>query len=155
MSTGAGEASLNTTVRIIRFALVGASCYLVQLGLMQGLKHSMHLYCADLIGFLASAQLNFILSQVFTWGDRRHAESLIMRWTKFNASALVSVSIVNALVFWLLVEIGLSVWLAMLIANAASTVCTFLLNHFVVFKAERNQIPTVLGEERHVDIAHT
>jgi putative flippase GtrA len=155
MSTGTGETSLSITVRIIRFAMVGASCYLVQLGLMHGLEHSMHLYCADLIAFLASAQLNFVLSQVFTWGDRQHAESLMIRWTKFNASALVSVSIVNALVFWLLVEIGLSVWLAMLIANAASTVCTFLLNHFVVFKAEREQIPTVLGEERHADIAHS
>lgn len=153
MSTGTGEASLNITVRIIRFAMVGALCYLIQLGLMDGLKHSMHLYCADLIAFLASAQVNFTLSQVFTWGDRQRAESLIMRWTKFNASALASVIIVNALVFWLLVEIGLSVWLAMLVANVASTVWTFLLNHFVVFKAERKQIPTVLGEERHVDIA--
>ena len=102
---------------------------------------------------VASAQVNFTLSQVFTWGVRQRAESLIMRWTKFNASALASVIIVNALVFWLLVEIGLSVWLAMLVANVASTVWTFLLNHFVVFKAERKQIPTVLGEERHVDIA--
>lgn len=153
MSTGTGEVSVNITVRIIRFAMVGALCYLIQLGLMDGLKHSMHLYCADLIAFLASAQVNFTLSQVFTWGDRQRAESLIMRWTKFNASALASVIIVNALVFWLLVEIGLSVWLAMLVANVASTVWTFLLNHFVVFKAERKQIPTVLGEERHVDIA--
>ena len=155
MSTGAGEASLNITVRIIRFAMVGALCYLVQLGLMHGLEHSMHLYCADLIAFLASAQLNFILSQVFTWGDRQHGERLFTRWIKFNASALISVSIVNALVFWLLVETGVWIWLAMLIANVASTICTFLLNHFVVFKAEREQIPTVVGEERHVDIAHS
>jgi putative flippase GtrA len=155
MSTGAGETSLNITVRIIRFAMVGALCYLIQLGLMDALKHSMHLYYADLIAFLASAQLNFVLSQVFTWADRQHTESLVMRWAKFNASALISVSVVNALVCWLLVEAGLPIWLAMLVANVASTVWTFLLNHFVVFKAEREQIPTVLGEERHVDIAHT
>ena len=154
MSTVAGEASLSITMRIIRFAGVGTLCYLVQLGVMDGLKHSMHLYYADLIAFLLSAQLNFALSQIFTWGDRQHTESLISRWTKFNASALISVSIVNAAVFWLLCEAGMWVWLAMLIANVASTVWTFLMNHFVVFKAERRPSPTDLGEEHHADIAH-
>jgi putative flippase GtrA len=121
---------------------------------MYGLKQSMHLYYADLIAFLLSAQVNFALSQVFTWGDRQHAEPLMARWTKFNASALISVSIVNAAVFWLLCETGVWVWLAMLIANVASTVWTFVVNHFVVFKAERKPSHTVLGEEPHADIAH-
>jgi putative flippase GtrA len=155
MSTRTGEVSLSITVRIIRFAAVGTLCYLVQLGLMQALRHSMHLYYADVIGFLLSAQLNFLLSQIFTWGDRQHAESLMVRWAKFNASALLSVVVVNAVAFWLLAEIGVWVWLAMLVANVASTIWTFLVNHFLVFKAERKRIPTVLGEERHADIAHS
>ena len=155
MSTGTGEVSLSITVRIIRFAAVGTLCYLVQLGLMQALRHSMHLYYADVIGFLLSAQLNFLLSQIFTWGDRQHAESLMVRWAKFNASALLSVVVVNAVAFWLLAELGVWVWLAMLVANVASTIWTFLVNHFLVFKAERKRIPTVLGEEHHADIAHS
>jgi putative flippase GtrA len=154
MSTGAGTVSLNITARVIRFAVVGTLCYLVQLSVLAGLEHAMNLYYADLVAFLLSAQLNFTLSQIFTWGDRQHAERLAVRWVKYNASALIALSIVNALVFWLLVEIGMSTWLAMLIANGVSTIWTFVMNHFVVFKAERNQPPTVLGEDRHVDVAH-
>jgi putative flippase GtrA len=154
MSTRTGEAGLSIAMRLIRFAGVGTLCYLIQLGLMHGLEHVMHLYYADLVAFLLSAQVNFALSQVFTWGDRQHAEPLMTRWAKFNASALISVSLVNAAVFWLLCETGVWVWLAMLIANVASTVWTFVVNHFVVFKAERKPSPTVLGEEPHADIAH-
>nr|WP_225952101.1 GtrA family protein [Mycobacterium sp. OAS707] len=154
MTTVAAETGLNFAPRIVRFAAVGMLCYTVQLGLMVCLEHSMHLYCADLIAFLLSAQLNFTLSQVFTWRDRLRGESLLVRWAKFNTSALISVSIINAAVFWLLCETGLWLWLALLVANAASTVWTFLVNHFVVFKAERKPSSTVHGEEHHADIAH-
>jgi putative flippase GtrA len=154
MVTGAGEAGLTIAVRVIRFAMVGTLCYFVQLGAMDGLRHSMHVYYADVIAFLLSAQLNFILSQVFTWGDRQHAERLPVRWAKFNASVLIAVTVVNALILWLLIEAGLWVWLAMLIANVVSTIWTFVVNHLVVFKAERVQPPTDRGEDRHVDVAH-
>jgi putative flippase GtrA len=154
MATGAGEANLNITVRIIRFAMVGTLCYFAQFGLMVGFKHSMHIYYADLLAFLLSAQLNFVLSQFFTWSDRQHTERLLARWVKFNASVLVSVGVVNALVFWLLVETGLWAWLAMLIANIAGTIWTFVVNHLVVFKVEREQLPNALGEDRHADVAN-
>jgi putative flippase GtrA len=62
--------------------------------------------------------------------------------------------VVNALILWLLIEAGLWVWLAMLIANVVSTIWTFVVNHLVVFKAERVQPPTDRGEDRHVDVAH-
>lgn len=129
-----GRVALKPLNRIVRFAVVGVSCFLVQLGLIHALDTSMHLYYADVIAFLLSAQLNFLLSMSFTWGDRRDGEPLGVRWVKFNANALVSVTLVNATVFYLLVQAGLPFWVAMALANLASSLWTFLVNHFFVFK---------------------
>jgi putative flippase GtrA len=131
------HAKLSMIKRMARFAIVGITCFLVQLGLLYLLGGLLHVVLADMVAFLFSAQLNFALSQAFTWRDRQHTEHLFVRWAKFNVSALLSVTAVNAAVFWLLVEAGLPSWLAMLIANIASTVWTFLVNHFVVFKEEQ------------------
>lgn len=133
------SAGLSLIHRLIRFALVGVTCFLVQLGLLYLLESVLHLFIADALAFLMSAQLNFVLSQVFTWRDRRNTERLLMRWVKFNASALLSVTAVNVTVFWLLVEAGMPIWAAMFVANVASTVWTFLMNHFVVFKEEQSK----------------
>jgi putative flippase GtrA len=156
MAAGTGEASLILPVRTVRFAAVGTLCYLVQLGLLLMLDHVMHLYYADVVAFLLSAQLNFVLSLLFTWADRQRAERPLVRWVKFNASALLSVAVVNVMVFYLLVHAGLWLWAAMLIANIASTVWTFVMNHFVVFKAEpQQQILDDSGEDCHVNAAHS
>ena len=134
--------------------MVGTTCYIVQLMLAHAVDLAVPLYCAEVVAFLLSAQLNFTLSQIFTWGDRQHVERLMKRWVKFNANALVSVAIVNATIFWLLVEAGVWFWAAMLLANLASTLWTFSMNHFVVFKAEQPPYPIVPGEGRHANTAY-
>jgi glycosyltransferase involved in cell wall biosynthesis len=70
-----------------------------------------------------------------------------MRWVKFNVTALISVLIVNASVFLLLVQSGVWPWLAMLIANLASTAFTFVMNHFVVFSPKDAQEPAGVDTE--------
>lgn len=126
--------------RFIRFALVGTLCLLLQYALLTIFSDTLHLYFAEALGFMVSAQLNFLLSQTFTWGDRQQSSHLLVRWVKFNVTALISVLIVNATVFLLLVALGSWPWLAMLIANVASTAFTFVINHFVVFSPERQTL---------------
>ena len=120
--------------RIARFGFVGVTCFFVQLGLLNVLQSVWHIYVADVIAFLISAQVNFALSRWLTWGDRRHAQRLGWQWIKFNASAFVSATLFNAGVLWALVHLGLRIWLAMLLANLVTACCTFTLNHFVVFR---------------------
>lgn len=119
--------------RVLRFVLVGVICLILQFALMSLFSEVMHLYFAEAGAFLLSAQLNFFLSQIFTWGDRQQNALSVMRWVKFNASALISVLIVNASIFFLLAELGVWTWAAMLVANVFSTAFTFVVNHFVVF----------------------
>ena len=132
--------------RILRFGTVGVTCYLVQLGLLDALRLVSPLYAAEAAAFLISAQLNFALSVLLTWGDRRGAERLGWQWIKFNANALVSVTLVNAGAFWVLVHTGFPLWLAMLFANAITACATFAVNHFIVFKHDRTSPMTSPGE---------
>ena len=129
--------------RIARFGAVGVSCYLVQLCLLHALQSTLHLYAADVVAFVLSAQVNFALSLVLTWGDRRGHERVLWQWVKFNANALLSVTLVNAGFFWLLVQIGLPFWLAMLLANAVSAGCTFTINHLFVFTGQRDRLERI------------
>jgi putative flippase GtrA len=150
--TDSPTAGLSLLSRLMRFAIVGVSCFLVQLTLLLLLDDILHLYIADVLAFIISAQLNFALSQAFTWADRRQSERMLVQWLKFNASALVSVVAVNASVFWLLAEAGLPIWLAMLCANAASTMWTFLMNHLFVFKKEQPRTSTQIPERTDMHI---
>jgi putative flippase GtrA len=131
-----GSVGMSLSHRLLRFGLVGTACFVLQYCLTHTLAHSMYIYFAAVLAFLFSAQFNFLLSQIFTWADRQSTVHLAMRWVKFNASALISVVIVNGTVFGLLASVGVWWWASMLIANAMSTAFTFIINHFVVFKTE-------------------
>jgi cellulose synthase/poly-beta-1,6-N-acetylglucosamine synthase-like glycosyltransferase/putative flippase GtrA len=87
--------------RIARFAMVGAFCFGVQSLLLEGLSRAgTNATLADAIGFFVSAQLNFVLSSVFTWRDRRAtgARALWYRLSAYNATAAVSLGL-NTLAF--------------------------------------------------------
>jgi putative flippase GtrA len=130
--------------RVLRFGAVGVTCYLVQLGLLHLLQSIVYLYVADVAAFLLSAQVNFALSLVLTCRPTRRRTGS-WQWIKFNANALLSVTLANAGVFWLLVQMGLHFWLAMLLANVVSAGCTFTINHLFVSKAE-NTAKRKLGD---------
>jgi putative flippase GtrA len=132
---------LSIVTRIARFLAVGGTCYFIQLGLLHSIASIMALYIADVLAFMASAQVNFTLSRLFTWGDRQGAEKLPLRWLKFNLNAALSVTVVNAAIFWMLVSVGLQFWGAMLLANIASACSTFAVNHYLVFTRAREKKP--------------
>jgi putative flippase GtrA len=135
------HSELSLVARIARFVAVGGTCYFIQLGFLHSLESLMALYIADVLAFMISAQVNFALSLLFTWADRIGAERLSMRWLKFNLNALLSVTVVNAAIFWVLVSVGLPFWGAMLLANTATACCTFVVNHILVFKGEQVNKP--------------
>lgn len=125
--------------RIATFVAVGSVCFVLQYGLVEMFSVYVPLVVAEILGFMLSAQLNYVLSRTFTWADRNMTENVGGvstrggRWLRFNLSALASVFIVNATVFALLIHLGSAQWLAILVANIASAVFTFAMNHFVVF----------------------
>ena len=114
--------------RAVRFGVVAASCTLIQLLVLAALTRlGVGKLAANGIGFVLSAQANFVLSAHVTWGDRKPllARSAQIgwrarlggwrgRWARFSTVALVALA-VNELVF----TIGAHAGARLLVASAA------------------------------------
>ena len=77
--------------RPMRFAAVGAACGVLQLVALVLLKAAgMEGIPANVAAYLLSAQVNFVLSSVFIWGDRqlgqRGMAGLARQWISFHGS---------------------------------------------------------------------
>lgn len=130
--------SIATLRRPLLFVAVGTLCLGIQLAILHGLEPFMDPSFANAIGFVISAQLNFVLSRYLTWGDARHrGASWIVQWLAFNANVVLAAAI-NSLFFFLShTVLGASLTVAALVATAVSTVSTFAVNHYVVFRPEK------------------
>ena len=107
MSTGALRAQvravrnalLSEVARPWRFAATGGVAGLAQLGLLALFTHhGWQPIMANAVAFLLAAQLNFALSSLFTWHDRRPASGLPRRWLFYHAS-IAGMALVNMAVF--------------------------------------------------------
>lgn len=123
-------------LRLIRFGVVGVLCLLIQVLFLTFFKHFTHLMVANVIGFVLSAQVNFLLSYSFTWHDakRQIGASLMVTWVKFNL-VVVGAAGINALAFGSFRYTFVNVdEIAVVLAVIVSTMFTFCINHFVVLK---------------------
>ena len=132
---GTGQAG--TGARVRRFALVGITCGLVQLGLLQVIvQGNVHENLANLAAFALSVQVNFTLSQLYTWRDRRMSTrgppELVRRLFVFNGAAATT-GVVNQGIFGLA---NLLIWYlpAAALGIAVAAVTNFLLNDRLVFR---------------------
>jgi putative flippase GtrA len=123
---------------MLRFALVGVACFgaqyfaaveLVRLGTIWPI--------ANAIAFALSAQLNFGLSSVFTWGDRRTSggKAMWIRWISYNGTVLLSLALNSATftVSYRVVGTLPAAATGVLVGSGA----TFLICNFVVFRPRR------------------
>src|SRR6476660_2984863 len=63
---------LDREPRLLRFGAVGSVCALFQLAVLSALVHlQLELHLANTLAFIISTQLNFVLSMLITWRDRR------------------------------------------------------------------------------------
>lgn len=144
------------SLRLVRFVAVGVLCLVIQLLFLYALERYIHPTIANGIGFVISAQLNFVLSYRFTWHDsaRKKGIHLTSTWLRFNAVVAFS-ACVNAVVFSVIryILIELNAWsaidgvfiftpitpniVAAIGATIISTIGTFLINHLLVLKPER------------------
>ena len=124
---------LTKQARLLRFALTGGLAGCTQLGLLTiALHHGWAALPANAAAFLLAAQLNFALSNLFTWRDRGIGASLGRRWLMFHAS-IASMALVNLLVFTvarsLLPDLGASV-----AGICAAATGNFLIGDRLVFR---------------------
>lgn len=122
---------------MLRFAIVGSTCGLIQLGLLHVLVGAqVQENLANLAAFGMSAQVNFILSQFFTWRDRWSPRlglpAFISRLCLFNGS-VATTGVVNQAVFGLA---NLIMWYlpAAALGIGVAAVTNFLLSDRIVFR---------------------
>jgi cellulose synthase/poly-beta-1,6-N-acetylglucosamine synthase-like glycosyltransferase/putative flippase GtrA len=128
--------------RKARFVVVGGVCFTVQFLILEALVHlGVGATGADVVGFAVSAQLNFALSSVVTWGDRRPSgrRAWLYRGAGYNATALISL-LVNGVVFGL-VHQRLGHLLSAAVGVLAGMVVTYLVCNFVIFRAVGRSAP--------------
>lgn len=125
------------SARLVKFALVGGFCGLVQLAILHTLVTSgLEEHLSNLIAFAISVQVNFTLSQFFTWRDRWSASlgagTLLRRFLFFNAAATTT-GVVNQGVFALL-ALFMSYLPAAAGGIAVAAFTNFALNDRLVFR---------------------
>jgi putative flippase GtrA len=122
-----------------RYVLVGVVCTTAQLLAFQALVWAgMASAIANSLTFVLSTQLNFALSDRYTWVHRRRAGSQSARpWAvrclAFNATAALGLGVNAIAYFGVHHELGLAPLTAAVAAVAASTMVTYVLSSWLVF----------------------
>jgi putative flippase GtrA len=114
--------------RQLLFVSVGATCFIAQYCALTAMTAAgVYRPVANALGFVLSAQLNFVLSSRLTWGDRRArtAQTLWARLAAYNGTALISLA-VNTAAFTLVYR-----QLDNLAAAAVGVICGMCVTYFV------------------------
>ena len=140
--------------RIARFLAVGGTCGVIQLSILHALVVSdVEAHLANLAAFIVSMELNFVLSQFFTWRDRWSASlrpSMILgRFLMLNVSAATTSGVLNQGAFALF-NLFISYLPAAAIGICLASITNFLLNDRLVFRmsSSREAAVKTAGIER-------
>jgi putative flippase GtrA len=122
--------------RLARFACTGVAAGIVQLALLHlWTERGWDALVANPVAFLISAQLNFLLSATFIWGDRqdgmRRTATLVRRWLAFHGSIL-GTTLINQVVF-AVAQTALPPLVAAGTGIAAAALLNFLVQDRLVF----------------------
>ena len=140
--------------RAVRFGVVAASCTLGQLLVLAWLTRlGVSEVVANGIGFVLSAQANFVLSAQITWRDRKHPVRSAdfgawpARWVSFNTVAIAALAINELVLQPPCTRVFRSISDRLLVSEWR--VVTFSVNHFITFgDSGRKQTETGMAEHR-------
>ena len=107
---------------------------------------------ANAVAFLLAAQVNFALSSLFTWRDRRRMAPLWRRWLAFHG-AIAAMALVNQSVF-LAARTVLPVLAAAAAGIAVAAVGNYLLGDRLVFRTPGAAARDGRGAQRHARENH-
>ena len=131
------RALLARRARPLRFAIVGGATGAVQLGALAMLvRAGLQPLLANAVAFALSAQMNFVLSQTFTWRDRNSGEAerrgIAGRWAAFHA-CISGGAVANLAVFALAIHVAPHLAAAILGIVAGASL-NFLTNDRLTFR---------------------
>lgn len=129
--------------RFLRFAVVGASGVLVNFAFLtiglwafSGLGTGREAAASGL-GIVASIITNFLLNDVWTWGDRKKGtrkRDVAWRLSTYAVGAGIAAALQFGIAALFRSLLGAHVYLAQAVGIAVGTVVNYLINNHVVFK---------------------
>lgn len=123
--------------RPFRFILTGGTGAAVQLGCLRSLTFlGWSPFLGDVVAFLVAAQINFLLSYLFTWGDRRRESGIGLArcWSTFHVS-IAGTFVLNMVVFTASSRI-LPTMLAAALGILVASIGNFFLGDRLVFGSQ-------------------
>ena len=143
------RAKAEVVTRPLRFACTGGAAALVQLGILAALSASHWApIAANALALLLSTQVNFVLSYLFTWGDRRSRSAprraLLGRWAAYQGST-AGTAILNMGVF-VLARVDLHTLAASALGTAVAALLNFFAGDRLVFRARGAGLTEPEGE---------
>lgn len=143
----------STAPRLVRFAGTGLIAGAMQLALLHfWLARGWDGLLANSVAYLVSAQVNFLLSATFIWGDRRDGlwrpRTLLHRWVAFHV-AILSTALLNQAVF-VVAEQVVPALVAAGLGIGAGALVNFLVQDRLVF-IPRRQPRTIQDDTRRDD----
>lgn len=141
---------VGSRLRLVRFAVTGGVCSGLQLVLLYTLELlGWNPTAANAVGYLVSAQLNFVLSSWFIWGDRREGGpgrlEIARRWVSFHGS-IAGTAVLNLVVFAAARSTTGSLTAGVL-GIAVSAVLNYLVQDRLVFGRRRGAGDTMQARE--------
>jgi putative flippase GtrA len=142
--------------RPLRFACTGGLAALVQLGMLDALTEWRWTpILANAVALLLSTQLNFVLSYLFTWGDRRPRTGrpvvVLGRWAAYQGS-VAGTALLNMGVF-VVARADLHTLVASALGTAVAAAANFVAGDRLVFRARGVTAPGRGGHELREPIA--
>jgi putative flippase GtrA len=130
-------AALVRLPRLIRFGGVGGACAVLQLAALAVLvRLGVNKHLGNGLAFFGSTQVNFVLSSLITWRERRGREvmnSVVARMASYNLLAL-GVLVVNQVVFALAAS-RVHYLIASALGILAGMVVNYTVSRAVVFRS--------------------
>lgn len=123
--------------RPLRFLCTGAFAALVQLSILDAFTEQHWTpIAANAVALLLSTQVNFVLSYVFTWGDRRPLQAtpraVLGRWTVYQGST-AGAALLNMGVF-ILTRADLGTLVASALGTAVAALLNYVAGNRLVFQ---------------------
>lgn len=161
--------------RLVRFGTVAVTCTLIQEVILVVLTHNgVSSALANAVGFVLSAQINFMLSSALTWRGHNVQQTrmaLAIRWLQFNGAAMVALA-ANVIVFAVtcaclfpFIPAGIRALLsahallyppASLLGAVVGSALSFAINHFVTFRRTKTEETdmVIMAKHRKEDRPH-
>jgi putative flippase GtrA len=157
LANGVGTFLWSRAARPLRFAFTGSLAMLAQLTLLAVLASKRWPpLTADATAIAVSTEINFILSYLVTWHDRRPrsgSRAIAWRWAAYHAS-VGGAALINMLVF-AVARSDLNVLLASALGTGVGAIANFFTSDRIVFRLEsrRAWLPTASTAPPTSDVA--